>query len=358
MSIEDFDFELPRSQIAQCPVAQRDDSRLLVLERTSGRVQHRRFRELPELLRPSDLVVVNDAQVIAARLLGHKAGTGGAAELLLVRPFEEVETVEAMGRPVQQIAWICLGHASKGLKVGTRIELQQGFSAEIEETLGDGEFRVRFFSLAASTLADLLDLAGCIPLPPYIDREPAPSDRDRYQTVYARRPGSVAAPTAGLHFTPPLLEALGARGIRRTAITLDVGPGTFLPVRERDIANHRLHAERYQIPSESAREVNDAKRSGRRVVAVGTTVVRALESALGEGGGVRPGGGETTLFIHPGFAFRQVDALVTNFHLPRSTLLMLVCAFAGRDPVLAAYRQAVASGYRFFSYGDAMLISE
>jgi S-adenosylmethionine:tRNA ribosyltransferase-isomerase len=358
MRIEEFDFDLPRSLIAQFPLEQRDASRLLVLDRTSGEMQHRYFRELPQLLRPSDLLVVNDAKVIAARLIGRKKGSGGEVELLPVRPFGQILAPVALASPINEVHWVCLGRASKGLKPKTRIELAQGFEAEIVEALGEGEFVVRFFSSASESFADLLDRAGRIPLPPYIHRSADPIDRHRYQTIYAEQPGSVAAPTAGLHFTPELFERLTTQGIRRVAVTLDVGPGTFLPVREVQLENHRMHAERYQISAQTAEAVNEARRMGQRVVAVGTTVVRALESATRDDGLLREGHGETTLFIRPGFRFRQVDALLTNFHLPKSTLLILVGVFAGRERVLAAYREAVWRGYRFFSYGDAMLISD
>jgi len=356
LRIEDFDFDLPRSLIAQFPAEQRDASRLLVLARESGEVQHRHFRELPDLLRPTDLLVVNDAKVIAARLAGRKKGTGGKAKLLLVRPCGEVPVAAALASPIESIDWVCLGQASKGLKPNTRIELGEGFEAEIIEAPGKGELRARFFSSSSGTLGEMLDRAGRVPLPPYIDREVVSSDRQRYQTIYAREPGSVAAPTAGLHFTPELFDRLTAKGIRLVAITLDIGPGTFLPVRVSEIENHRMHEERYFISASTVQAVNDARRMGHRVVAVGTTVVRALESATSHQGMLRGGQGETSLFIHPGFSFRQVDALVTNFHLPRSTLLMLVSAFAGRERLLAAYGEAISNGYRFFSYGDAMLI--
>jgi S-adenosylmethionine:tRNA ribosyltransferase-isomerase len=354
---EDFDFELPASQIAQSPSKERDASRLLVLDRSSGRLEHRLFRDLPELLRPSDLLVLNDTQVIPARLCGVKRASGGKAELLLVRPAlaagDGIAVALAEAADAQE--WICLGQASKGFQPGARIDLEAGNSAEILERLGEGRYRVRFSSPRSGTLARLLETAGRVPLPPYIDREPAELDRERYQTVYAERPGSVAAPTAGLHFTTKLLEALAARGIRSVRLTLEVGPGTFLPVRG-DLERHSMHSERYFVPRPSAACVEEAKTRGQRVVAVGTTVVRALESAIDPLGKLREGAGETMLFIRPGFVFRKVDALITNFHLPQSTLLMLVSAFSGRETILRAYRQAVERQYRFFSYGDAMLI--
>ncbi len=355
MRIEDFDFELPKEQIAQSPLAERDGSRLLVVSRSSGRIEHRVFRELPELLSPGDLVVVNDSRVIPARLLGKKAGTGGRVELLLLHPASGRPTSVAMGDRPGAEEWICLGQASKRLKPGAEIELV-GMRAILLEALGGGQYRVRFQS-AAATLAEALDVAGTMPLPPYIDRPPTREDESRYQTVYASAPGSVAAPTAGLHFTPSVLEALTSRGIERVAVTLDVGPGTFVPVRDGDISRHRMHSERYEVPRPTADAIARAKAERRRVVAVGTTVVRTLESAF-DGERVRPGRGETSLFIKPGDQFRVIDVLLTNFHLPRSTLLMLVCAFLGTERTLSAYREAVARGYRFFSYGDAMLIGD
>jgi S-adenosylmethionine:tRNA ribosyltransferase-isomerase len=357
MKLSDFDFALPEAQIAQEPLPTRDASRLCWLDRAAQTREHRRFAELPALLREGDLLVVNDARVVPARLLGHKLGTGGRAELLLVRPASSHRAGEALAATAESVEWICLGQASKGFKPGAELQLAAGLRARIEASLGGGEYRVRFRAEAGASLANLLEEAGRLPLPPYIEREPTEADRHRYQTVYARAQGSVAAPTAGLHFTPELFEALRARGIERATLTLDVGPGTFLPVREDDVERHRMHGERYEVPAETAEAIAATRARGGRVVAVGTTVVRTLESATDEQGRLRVGPGASALFIRPGFRFRQVDALVTNFHLPRSTLLMLVCAFAGQEAVLAAYRDAVERGYRFFSYGDAMLLT-
>jgi S-adenosylmethionine:tRNA ribosyltransferase-isomerase len=360
MRLEDFDFELPDELIAQTPLPERDASRLLALERRSGAVAHRRFRDLPLLLRQGDLLVLNDTRVIPARLIGRKVPTGGRAELLLVRPAAVIEPGPALGTRVDALEWICLGQASKGFRTGARLEFDGGLEAEVAEERGEGELRVRFSARAAGggTLAEILERVGQLPLPPYIQREPTPLDRERYQTIFARVPGSVAAPTAALHFTEQVLHQLESRGIRSAAVTLDVGPGTFLPVRE-DIATHRMHPERYEVPEVTATAIQRARAGGGRIVAVGTTVVRTLESASDPSSGrVRPGPGNTRLFITPGFQFRQVDALLTNFHLPRSTLLMLVSAFAGRSHTLAAYREAVTQRYRFFSYGDAMFIGE
>jgi S-adenosylmethionine:tRNA ribosyltransferase-isomerase len=351
---EDFDYPLPETLIARHPLPERDGSRLLVLSRRSGHRSHHHFRELPELLKPGDLLVLNDARVFPARLVGRKIPTGGRVELLLIRPAEAVETNQALENPPSAHDWLCLGQASKGLKAGAQLEFA-GLQAEVIEALGEGEYRVRFFAAGTRSLAEWLRQTGELPLPPYLNRAPQPEDEARYQTVFAAASGSAAAPTAGLHFTPATFAALEQRQVEIVRLTLDVGPGTFLPVRGA-LEAHRMHEERYHLPEPVAEAVRRARADGRRVVAAGTTVVRALESATDPAGQLHAGQASTRLFIRPGFAFRQVDALLTNFHLPRSTLLMLVAAFAGREPVLRAYAEAVTKGYRFFSYGDAMLI--
>lgn len=356
MRLEDFDYELPAERIAQRPLEERDGSRLLAVSKGSGSWRHRLFSEIVRELRPGDLLVLNDTRVFAARLFGRKRGTGGKAELLLVHPVDGRGSAEALSRPADGQHWICLGQAAKGLKEGAIVELDGGLSAEVVERVGEGELRVRFSGSEELELASFLSRHGNIPLPPYIARPAEPSDAGRYQTVYSRELGSVAAPTAGLHFTERLLSELEAREVEVARLTLHVGPGTFLPVRESP-DNHVMHPERFFIPAETAMRVNAARAAGRRRVAVGTTVVRALEAATDPAEGfVRPGRGETALFIRPGYEFRQVDALVTNFHLPRSTLLLLVAAFLGREATLRAYREAISQGYRFYSYGDAMLI--
>lgn len=357
--LSDFDFALPEAQIAQTPAERRDASRLLVVNRSTGERAHRGFRDFPSLLRKGDLLVLNDTRVVPARLLGQKEGTGGRVELLVVRPAAQLDSASALSSSVDALEWLCIGQASKGLKPGARAVFSDGLSAEILEALGGGEVRVRFFREHPGSLSDALASAGRLPLPPYIERDPVGADAERYQTVFARAPGSVAAPTAGLHFTPEIFEALAARGVRRAHVTLDVGPGTFLPVREENLDLHHMHPERYRLPEETAEAIRITKAEGGRVVAVGTTVVRTLESATDEASGeVRAGAGETRMFIRPGYVFRQVDALLTNFHLPKSTLVMLVSAFLGRERTLAAYAEAVEQGYRFFSYGDAMFIAE
>jgi S-adenosylmethionine:tRNA ribosyltransferase-isomerase len=333
VDVEEFDYPLPQELIAQEPLPERDASRLLVLPRRAGPAQHRQVRDLPFLLSAGDLLVVNDARVIPARLRGRKEGSGGKVELLLVEPLPSGD-------------WLALGQASKPLRAGARVEVPGG-SIGIVEARDEGELVVRL-PAAGDALWRFLDEAGELPLPPYIRHAPGAADRERYQTVFARERGAVAAPTAGLHFTPALLEALAARGIGLARITLHVGPGTFLPVRARRVEDHRMHQERYFVPEETARALSQA----RRVVAVGTTALRTLEASRGQ-----PGPGATDLFIAPGYQFRVVGALFTNFHLPRSTLLMLVSALAGLDRIKAAYAEAVERRYRFFSYGDAMLIS-
>ena len=337
MNVSSFDFDLPAQLIAQVPLPERDASRLLLLPRISGQVEHRAVRDLPRLLRPGDLLVVNDARVIPARLLGHKAGTGGKVELLLVEPLGGTE-------------WLALGQSSKALREGAEVDVPGG-RIQIAQVRESGELVVRL-PMTGDALWDFLDQSGELPLPPYIEHAPGALDRERYQTIFARERGAVAAPTAGLHFTQALIDQLKRAEIGIARITLHVGPGTFLPVRASRTEDHRMHRERYVVPAETADAYARTRASGGRVVAVGTTALRTLEASLG-----RPGPGSTDLFITPGYQFRAVDALFTNFHLPRSTLLMLVSAFAGTDRILAAYREAVARRYRFFSYGDAMLIA-
>jgi len=353
LELSDLDFELPEELVAQVPAEPRGASRLLHLPLAGGAARHVRFADLPELLSPGDLVVMNDSRVLPARLTGRKE-SGGGVELLLVEPLEDRggdAGAGAHGRPGAR--WRAMGQASKPIRAGARLDFG-GLAAEVEGAEGDGFFVVRL-DRGGAELEAALERVGRVPLPPYIRREPSPSDRDRYQTVVARETGSVAAPTAGLHVTPALLERLAARGVARATVTLHVGPGTFLPVRTARLQDHRMHAERFHIPPDTARAVAAARARGGRVIAIGTTAVRALESATSPGG-LRHGAGRTDIFIRPGHAFRAVDGLVTNFHLPRSTLLALVCAFGGTERVLSAYREAVVQRYRFFTYGDAMAL--
>jgi len=332
-SLREFDYDLPEELIAQEPLAQRDSSRLMVLHR-DGDLEHRRFHDLPEYLEDGDCLVLNDTRVLPARLLGTREGTGGRVELLLV---------EATGAS----EWLVLAKPARGLKPGTGVVFPGGLRAKVLRTGAAGE-RVVSFSGVPDLMEALKDL-GKVPLPPYIRREI--QDPERYQTVYGCHEGSCAAPTAGLHFTPELLERVRQAGCHVARVTLHVGPGTFQPVRTERVKDHVMHFERYWVPGETARAVNEAK----RVVAVGTTSTRTLEASA-QGGRVAAGEGRTDLFIYPGYHFRVVGALVTNFHLPRSTLLMLVAAFAGTGRVMEAYREAVRLRYRFFSFGDAMLI--
>ena len=349
--ISDFDFELPEGLIAQHPLGRRDASRMLVVDRAAGAWRDASFAGFPSELREGDAVVVNNTRVFPARLVGRRRSTGGRVELLLVRRREEFGGE----------AWEVLAKPARRLEAGARVTFGDGrLSAETLAATEDGAGRVVRFE-AAGDFESLLGEFGRMPLPPYIKREAddlasVEEDRERYQTVYANAPGAIAAPTAGLHFTPQVFERLRARGVRTCEVTLHVGYGTFAPVRAEDLAEHRVAAERFEISEAAAAEINATRGSGGRVVAVGTTTVRALESAADEGGRVRAGRGETGLTITPGYGFRAVDAMLTNFHLPRSSLLVLVSAFAGRELTLGAYRHAVAAGYRFYSYGDCMLI--
>jgi len=335
--LSDFDYDLPSTQIAQHPLPDRSASRLLVLDRATGATQHRHFRDLPQLIPPGDLVVINTSRVIPARLHG-KRETGNAAELLMVRAMPDG-------------TWLAMGHPGGKLKPRRRVTFGDDSAVEIVEVLGGGLRRVRFIGAldARATLAKY----GEVPLPPYIRRAPEAADTDRYQTVYAAHDGSVAAPTAGLHFTTELLAQIHERRILVTAIDLHVGPGTFKPVETDDLGAHTMHPEAYEIAPGAATGINHNRG---KVWAVGTTVARALESGADTNGQVRGGPGETSLFIRPPYDFKVVNHLITNFHLPRSTLLMLVSAFGGYEPVMTAYREAVKEGYRFYSYGDAMLI--
>jgi len=348
MNLSEFDYGLPEDLIAQEPMPERDASRLMVLDRKSGAVQHRVFSELPSLLQPGDLVVLNDTRVLPARLVGRKT-SGGRIELLLV-------SLEEADRGTQ--IWRCLVAASSPPKPGAAFALGQGFFGEVLAQKG-GTWRVRLTDVAGDPQARIESL-GLMPVPPYIRRAPEDPnllrDRERYQTVFARHTGAIAAPTAGLHFTAGLFRAMKAAGARLGWVTLHVGLGTFQPIRVDQVEEHRMHEEAYDLPESTAAAVEETRRAGGSVIAVGTTVVRVLESRATETGTVMPGSGWCDLFIVPGHRFRVVDALVTNFHLPRSTLLLLVSAFAGRERVLAAYEEAIRQSYRFYSYGDAMFV--
>jgi S-adenosylmethionine:tRNA ribosyltransferase-isomerase len=337
----DFEYELPPELIAQEPLPDRGDSRLLLVRREVGtdQLSDLRFADLIEMIPPGDLLVVNTTRVRHARLLGTRP-SGAPAEILLVHP-------------VADGTWMALGKPGSALRVGKRVALGPDAWIETVEVTADGMRRIRFLGIGAE---GAMRRYGILPLPPYIERAPNQLDETRYQTVYAETEGSVAAPTAGLHFTPELLGQLRSAGVLVEGLDLQVGPGTFKPVEMEDPTQHEMHPEQYQIPEPLAALISRVRQSKRHVWAVGTTVVRALESAAESGGAVRAGSAATSLLITPGHTFRVVDRLITNFHLPRSTLLMLVCAFAGRDLTLAAYRHAVAARYRFYSYGDAMVI--
>jgi S-adenosylmethionine:tRNA ribosyltransferase-isomerase len=343
-----FDFDLPPDQIAQQPSADREAARLLVLDRASGSiVAHTTVRNLPDLLRPADLLVVNNTRVFPARLLGRRDPSGGAVECLLVRRIEGDR-------------WEALMHPGQKLHPGARVVFAgagETLRGEVLEQHFHGRRTVRLWAESGANVDVIVDAIGHIPLPPYIHRPDEAADRERYQTVYARSRGSIAAPTAGLHLTARLLEEFGTRGVERTEVTLHVGYGTFKPVRVDRVEDHRVDPEWFDISPDAATTINLALETRRRIIGVGTTTTRALEAAAAAGDGrVGEGAALADLFIHPGFTFRVVSGLLTNFHLPCSSLLMLVCAFAGREAVLAAYREAVARGYRFYSYGDAMLI--
>ncbi len=340
LKTSDFDFVLPAELIAQQPLERRDESRLMVVDRKRGSIEHRRFHDLVDIIPPGDALVLNRTRVLRARLLGTR-DSGAPAEILLLKPLG-ANRYEAMVSPGGK------------LKPGRRVTIAPDFSAEILEVT---DRRTRIIRLIGDAPVDtLIERYGHVPLPPYIDRPDAGDDAERYQTVYAREAGSVAAPTAGLHFTPELLQALGQRGVRQVEILLHVGAGTFKPVEVADPAAHVMHEEWFAVSEDAATAIATARRDGGSIWAVGTTTVRTLESVADETGRVAATSGETAIFIRPGYRFRVVDHLITNFHLPRSTLIMLVAAFAGYDLTMAAYREAIAGRYRFYSYGDAMAI--
>jgi S-adenosylmethionine:tRNA ribosyltransferase-isomerase len=373
MFVREFDFDLPPELIAQAPRPNRADARLLCLSRATGLTTRATVSSLPLLLEPGDLLVVNDTRVFPARLLGRRDPSGGAVECLLTdrivsdatptpprAPSETtVARAERAGGGGDEQIWEALMHPGQKLKPGARVifEGSATLHGEVLERRFYGRRLLRLWTTAGSAVDEAVDAIGHVPLPPYVKRSDCAADRERYQTVFARQRGSVAAPTAGLHFNDALLDLLRERRIQTAAITLHVGYGTFQPVRVAEVERHRLEPERYDISPAAADAINHARGEGRRVIAVGTTTTRTLEAvALANGGRIVAGGGAADLFIFPGFEFRVIGGLLTNFHLPRSSLLMLVSAFAGREMVLAAYRHAIAERFRFYSYGDAMLI--
>jgi S-adenosylmethionine:tRNA ribosyltransferase-isomerase len=341
MKLDEFDFALPPSLIAQYPSPQRGDSRMMVLHRRWGEIEHRAFGDLRDYLRPGDLLVMNNTRVLPARLIGTK-DTGGRCELLLIPSLNRTDG-----------EWEVLLRDSRKVKPGTRIQFAEGFYGEVQE-VRNTRARMRFFGRAE--VIETLQKIGHIPLPPYIRRPDEPLDRERYQSVFAEKDGSIAAPTAGLHFTRSFLESIKGQGVNTAFITLHVGVGTFAPIRGKDVEDHRMEGEWIEITEETGQIIQETKRGGGRVIAVGTTTIRALESVTDVEGRIRKGSQVTHLFIHPPYRFRAIDALITNFHLPKSTLILLVSAFAGKDFLFKAYRAAIEKGYRFYSYGDAMLI--
>ena len=355
--VSDYEYDLPPGRIARYPTERRDHSRLLVLPPDDCPLEHLRFTDLVDLLTPGDVLVVNESRVALARLLGRKP-TGAPSEILLLRPWvgETEPGSEGEGRAARDDAtlWEALVRPGGKLKPGRVVNVAPGFDVEVLDSAPGGGRVVRL--VVQGSVRETLEKHGHVPLPPYLERDDEPLDRERYQTVYARVPGSVAAPTAGLHFTPDLLDKIDAKGVHRVAVTLDVGVGTFRPVEANDPAEHDMHRERYFVSSEAAAAINAARAEGRHIWAVGTTVVRTLESAASEGV-VGEGEGMTDLFVHPPYRFQVVDGLITNFHLPRSTLLMLVAAFGGYERTMEAYGVAISEGYRFYSYGDAMVVS-
>ena len=340
MNLHDFYYELPQELIAQDPLEDRSGSRLLLLDKETGKTEHHIFKEIINYLNPGDCLVVNDTKVIPARLIGSKIGTDARIEILLLKRKEEK-------------VWETLVKPGKKAKPGTKISFGNGLlTGEVVDVVEDGNRIVHF--TYEGIFEELLDRLGQMPLPPYITHQL--KDKNRYQTVYAKNAGSAAAPTAGLHFTPELLKEIQSRGVKLAHVTLHVGLGTFRPVKVENVREHHMHSEFYMVEEEQAKLINETKAGGGRIIAVGTTSCRTLESAAGEDGILRAGSGWTDIFIYPGYEFKLIDCLITNFHLPESTLLMLVSALAGREKVLAAYQEAVRERYRFFSFGDAMLV--
>ena len=339
MKTSDFDYELPEELIAQTPLKDRSSSRLMVLDKVTGNIEHKKFSDITDYLKAGDVLVINDTKVIPARLMGTKIDTGAVIELLLLKDMGNDE-------------WECLSRPKKRLHVGTIIKFSDELSAEVTSLLDDGVTHVKL--LYKGILMEILDRLGEMPLPPYIHEKL--KEKDRYNTVYAKNIGSAAAPTAGLHFTKELLEELKEKGVIIANVTLHVGLGTFRPVEVDDINNHKMHSEFYQMSEETADILNKAKKESRRIIAVGTTSTRTLETIMGKYGEFRNCSGNTDIFIYPGYEFKAIDGLITNFHLPKSTLVMLVSALAGKDHILNAYKEAVKEKYRFFSFGDAMFI--
>ncbi len=343
MRLSDFDYELPEELIAKFPIEKRDNSRLMVINRKDESIQHKHFYDLPEFLNPGDLLIVNETMVYPARLWAVKDRTEAKVEVFLLRELEN-NLWEVMVKPARKV------------RIGNKLTVAEGVQCDVIDNTVSGGRVVRFNDISQQDLYALIDKIGQSPLPPYIDREPTPIDKIKYQTVYAKRRGAVAAPTAGLHFTKDLIDKIKNKGIKIRPVVLHIGLGTFRPVTVEDLSRHRMDSEYYEVSAETAIAINEAKAKGKRVVAVGTSVVRALETVTVSGFQVSPRKGWTDKFIHPPYDFKMVDILITNFHQPKSTLIMQVAAFANLDLILRAYREAIKEKYRFFSYGDAMII--
>ncbi|MFI5262876.1 MAG: tRNA preQ1(34) S-adenosylmethionine ribosyltransferase-isomerase QueA [Candidatus Kapaibacterium sp.] len=342
--LSDFDYELPDEFIARYPPPHREDSRLLVLHKTSGEIEDKKFTDLAEYLKSGDALVLNETRVIPARLSGIRETTGAQIEIFLLhKQADRTDT------------WHTLAMPAKKVKLGERIIINDDLSGEVTEELAEGERIVKFFS-GMGKVEEAIEKAGAMPIPPYLKRDSEPIDRERYQTIFARINGAVAAPTASLHFTDELLKQIEAKGVAIVKVLLHVGLGTFRPVEVEDIREHTMHAEYFEVSEEAAEKINAVKKNGRRIIAVGTTAARTLESAANDEGKVIAQSGETSIFIYPPYKFKIVNALITNFHQPRSTLLMMISAFAGYENVMNAYRHAIEEKYRFLSYGDAMLL--
>lgn len=343
MRLSDFDYELPEELIAKFPIAKRDHSRLMVINRKDESIQHKHFYDLPEFLNPGDLLIVNETMVYPARLWAVKDRTEAKVEVFLLRELEN-NLWEVMVKPARKV------------RIGNKLTVAEGVQCDVIDNTVSGGRVVRFNDISQQDLYALIDKIGQSPLPPYIDREPTPIDKIKYQTVYAKRRGAVAAPTAGLHFTKELIDKIKEKGIKIRPVVLHIGLGTFRPVTVEDLSRHRMDSEYYEVSAETAIAINEAKAKGKRVIAVGTSVVRALETVTVSGFQVSPRKGWTDKFIHPPYDFKMVDILITNFHQPKSTLIMQVAAFANLDLILRAYKEAIKKKYRFFSYGDAMII--
>ncbi|RKY62405.1 MAG: tRNA preQ1(34) S-adenosylmethionine ribosyltransferase-isomerase QueA [Candidatus Neomarinimicrobiota bacterium] len=343
MRLSDFDYELPEELIAKYPIEKRDHSRLMVIDRKQETIRHKHFYNLPELLNPGDLVIVNETMVYPARLWAIKDRTEAKVEVFLLRELEN-NLWEVMVKPARKV------------RIGNKLTVAEGVQCDVIDNTVSGGRVVRFNNISQQDLYALIDKIGQSPLPPYIDREPTPVDKIKYQTVYAKRRGAVAAPTAGLHFTTELIDKIKAKGVKVQSVVLHIGLGTFRPVTVEDLSRHRMDSEYFEVSAETAIAINEAKARGKRVVAVGTSVVRTLETVTVSGFQISPRKGWTDKFIHPPYDFKMVDVLITNFHQPKSTLIMQVAAFAGLDLILKAYKEAIKKKYRFFSYGDAMII--